>query len=106
MDRTPGSGTSVSRDIGQVLRRFGRATMPDPVPEPAPEGRSDDPLGTPLDIRQTAELIGCSVWTVRQKLVARGLPHFRSGPSSKLIFYRNQVIDWLLRQQKQGGLNP
>jgi hypothetical protein len=43
-------------------------------------------LGEPLGIREVAKLIGCSAWTVRQRHVPRGLPHFRSGPSGRLIF--------------------
>ena len=56
-------------------------------------------LGPPLDIRQVAVLIGCSPWTVRNKLLPRGLPHFRSGASSKLIFFTHQIESWIERQQ-------
>jgi len=59
-------------------------------------------LGDPLSIRDVARLIGCSAWTVRQRHVPSGLPCFRSGPAGKLIFYRNQVVAWILRQQKGG----
>ena len=59
-------------------------------------------LGRPLDIKEVAATIGCSPWTVRQKLIPMGLPHFRSGASSKLIFYRDQVIRWIESKQ-QGG---
>ena len=61
-----------------------------------------DALGTPLTIRQVARLIGCSAWTVRQRHLPQGLPCFRSGPAGKLIFYRNQVVAWILQQQKGG----
>jgi hypothetical protein len=57
-------------------------------------------LGEPMSIREVARLIGCSPWSVRQTLLARGLPHWRSGPSGKLIFYRDQVVRWLLHQQE------
>jgi phage terminase Nu1 subunit (DNA packaging protein) len=53
-------------------------------------------------MRAVARLIGCSPWTVRQTLIPRGLPHFRSGASGRLIFYRDQVIRWIYEQQ-QGG---
>jgi hypothetical protein len=59
-------------------------------------------LGEPLDLRQAAELIGCSPWTVRQSLIPKGLPHFRSGPAGKLIFYRDQLTRWILVQQQKG----
>src|SRR5882724_9934197 len=59
-------------------------------------------LGPPLTISQVAALIGCSPWTVRQKLLPRGLPSFRSAASGKLIFYQAQVVRWIERQQ-QGG---
>jgi hypothetical protein len=61
------------------------------------------PLGIPLNIREVARMIGCSPWTVRQTLIPRGLPFFRSGASGKLIFYRDQVIRWIESQQFQGG---
>ena len=60
-------------------------------------------LGEPLGIREVARVIGCSAWTVRHRYLPQGLPHFRSGPMGKLVFYRNQVIQWILQQQKKGG---
>lgn len=59
-----------------------------------------EPLGAPLSLREAARLIGCSPWTVRQKLITTlGLPVFRSGAGGKLIFYTNQVVRWIERQQ-------
>jgi len=62
-----------------------------------------DPLGEPLTIRQTAKLLGCSAWTVRHAYLPRGLPFLRSGPLGKLIFYRAQVVRWILERQRKGG---
>ncbi len=67
----------------------------------APEIGPFPPLGIPLNIREVARMIGCSPWTVRQTLIPRGLPFFRSGASGKLIFYRDQVVRWI--EQIQGG---
>ena len=64
---------------------------------------NEDLLGEPLGIHEVGQLIGCSAWTVRQKYVPAGLPHLRSGPNGKLIFYKNQVIDWLLERQRKGA---
>ena len=79
---------------------------PQPGPflrEPGPlHGELSLALGRPLNIRAVAELIGCSPWTVRQKLLPEGLPYFRSGASGKLIFYRDQVIRWIETKQKGG----
>jgi len=58
-------------------------------------------LGEPMDVKQVAALVGCSAWTVRQKHVKAGLPCFRSGPSGRLTFYRNQVVAWILERQKE-----
>ena len=83
-----------------------RAVLPasPPVAEPAPQP-STNALGEPLDIRRVAALIGCSAWTVRQTLIPRGLPFFRTGASGKLIFYREQVIRWIERRQRlEGGV--
>lgn|SRR6185437_5305642 len=60
-------------------------------------------LGAALSIREVATMLGCSPWTVRQQHLPRGLPHFRSGPNGKLIFFRDQVVAWILTQQKKGG---
>ena len=60
-------------------------------------------LGPPMSIREVARMLGCSAWTVRQQHMPRGLPHFRSGPNGKLIFFRDQVVAWILTQQKKGG---
>ena len=58
-----------------------------------------EPMGTPLSTEEAARVIGCSAWTVRQKLVPRGLPHFRCG-GGRLIFYKTQIIRWVEAQQK------
>ena len=60
-------------------------------------------LGDPLSISEVASLIGCSPWTVRHRYLSAGLPYFRSRPQGKLIFYRKQIIHWLLTEQQKGG---
>jgi Helix-turn-helix domain len=60
-----------------------------------------DALGDPLTIREVARLIGCSVWTVRQQCLRQGLPHFRASRSGRLIFYRSQVVRWLIEKQNE-----
>ena len=39
-----------------------------------------DILGEPLAITEVARLLGCSVWTVRQRYLSSGLPYFRFKP--------------------------
>lgn len=63
----------------------------------------EDELGEPLGIAAVAGLIGCSPWTVRHGLIPQGLPCFRSAASGRLIFYRQQVVRWILRQQRRQG---
>jgi hypothetical protein len=75
--------------------------LPDDLPALRPDARPQHFLGTPLNIREVARLIGCSPWTVRQKLIPMGLPYVRFGASSKLIFYTDQVLRWI--QKLQGG---
>jgi hypothetical protein len=74
-------------------------SSPHPCPTQYPHPGDADPLGTPLSIGGVAALIGCSVWTVRQKYLPLGLPHWRLGDKGKLTFYRTQVIRWLVLQQ-------
>jgi hypothetical protein len=61
------------------------------------------PLGMPLNIAEVAELLGCSAWTVRQRYLRHGLPHLRACATGKLVFFREQVIGWILKQQEKGG---
>jgi hypothetical protein len=82
-----------------------RAELPVALPDPALErsAASRDALGEPLTIRQVSRLLGCSVWTVRQRCLPQGLPYFRVAKTGKLTFYRNQVTRWILEKQKQKG---
>ena len=77
-------------------------SSPQPCPPQCPQPNEMDPLGIPLSIREVAKLIGCSTWTIRQKYLPFGLPHFRVGTTGKLLFYKTQVIRWLIRRQKGG----
>ena len=82
------------------------------VIEPAASGSAarssarGDELGDALNIRDVAVLVGCSPWTVRNTLIPKGLPCFRTGANGRLIFYRQQVVRWLLRQQRLQGGRP
>jgi hypothetical protein len=82
---------------------------PQHCPHPEETGsaiqRPHQALGEPLTIREAAELLGCSVWTVRQRYMPQGLPCLRASATGKLVFFHQQVIDWILRrqQQKKGG---
>jgi hypothetical protein len=70
-----------------------------------PEPGGSDILGPPLSIREVAERLGCSAWTVRQRLIPSGLPHFRIGKAGKLMFFENQIVRWVLdRQREKGGV--
>ncbi len=71
---------------------------------PRENPQSADALGDPLTIREVARLIGCSPWTVRHSYLPKGLPHMRSGRLGKLIFYRAQVVRWILQRQQKGGM--
>src|SRR5258707_12757934 len=64
---------------------------------------SVESLGEALNVKQVAELIGCSPWTVRYRHLPQGLPHFRATANGKLIFYRDQVVRWILHKQSKGG---
>lgn len=84
-----------------------RAARPGARPEGRP-GASAAPenglgLGRALTIRDVARAIGCSVFVVRYRLVPRGLPHFRSSPNGKYVFYERQVRAWVLAHQQEGG---
>jgi hypothetical protein len=80
---------------------FGAIPLGQNCPKHCPQ--PEDELGEPMDIREVAILIGCSVWTIRQRYLPSGLPHFRLSSHGKLVFYRHQVIRWVLERQRQKG---
>lgn len=82
-------------------RGISPASLGQSYPQQNPQG--DEPLGTPLSIREVADVIGCSDWTVRHRYLPQGLPYFRTGPAGKFLFYRKQVVAWILQQQRKGG---
>lgn len=102
------SGSDAAAKLNELLA-FAPESLGQSCPQHCPHrenihsDRFSDPLGEPLSIREVAGIIGCSIWTVRQRYLQVGLPHLRSGPNGKLIFYKNQVIHWLLTQQQKGG---
>jgi hypothetical protein len=61
------------------------------------------PLGEALAIDEAALLLGCSPWTVRQKYLPQGLPHLRASASGKFVFFREQIVSWILERQEKGG---
>ena len=89
--------------LNVVLPKLGHSS-PQRCPTQCPRPGEMDPLGFPLSIREVAALIGCSTWTVRQKYLPLGLPHFRVGSTAKLLFYKNQIVRWLIDQQQKGGM--
>lgn len=93
------------RDRGRAPRtlRFSRISLgsSDPRHYPTPEV-SEFPLGGPMSIEDVAELLGCSPWTVRQKYLPQGLPHVRASASGKFVFFRGQVVNWILERQMKG----
>lgn len=119
----------IARSGGTILSDFARSAKsaktlalsppdlgqryPHPCPEQCPPFGSQsaevatDLLGAPLSIREVARMFGCSEWTVRQRLMRVGLPHFRLTPNGKLVFFHNQVVRWVLdRQRQKGGYIP
>lgn len=74
-----------------------------PYPGAASESLHGWPLGDPLAIEDVALLLGCSPWTVRQKYLPQGLPHLRASASGKFVFFREQVVHWILERQEKGG---
>jgi hypothetical protein len=77
-----------------------RGGQSDPRHCPYPES-SECPLGVPLNIEDVAMLLGCSPWTVRQRYLPQGLPHFRASASGKFVFFRRQILDWILERQRK-----
>ena len=66
-----------------------------------PRPGEQESLGDPMNIQETAKLLGCSVWTVRQRYLAQGLPHIRASAVGRLVFFRKQVIDWVFKRQRK-----
>jgi hypothetical protein len=74
-----------------------------PHPESKTQTEFGDPLGKPMSIREVAKVFACSEWTIRQRYLPLGLPHFRLSPTGKLLFFHNQIVRWVLEIQRQKG---
>src|SRR5207302_6471700 len=85
----------ISRALAAKASGNPTGRLPVGLPAPLLDRLPAPALGLPLDIKQVATMIGCSPWTVRQKLLPRGLPFFRSAASGRLIFYQGQVVRWI-----------
>ena len=87
------------------IQRISRSRLGQSYPQQRPDlehvPNAQSALGEPLSIRMVSEMLGCSAWTIRQRYIPEGLPHLRSGPAGKLVFFRNQVVRWILQQQHQ-----
>ena len=81
------------------IHEFSSSGLGQNYPQHYPQ--ASDALGEPLSILEVARLLGCSDWTVRHRYLPQGLPHFRPGSTGKLVFFRNQVIAWILQQQRK-----
>lgn len=57
-------------------------------------------LGEPLDVRDVAKIVGCSVWNIKNRCLKAGLPHLRFGANGKLLFFQRQVVKWIIDQQR------
>ena len=60
-------------------------------------------LGEPIANDEVAQLLGCSPWTVRQRYLRQGLPYLQARPRGKIVFFREQVIAWIEKRQRQKG---
>lgn len=78
-------------------------SFPHPIPTETPRRSVGQQvaLGEPLAIEDVAALLGCSAWTVRQRYLHQGLPHLQARPRGKLVFFREQVIAWIEKRQRQ-----
>jgi len=97
------SGANVTKNMD-----FSSTDLGQHCPQPNPHSNYGQPdvgggesLGDPMDIETTAKFLGCSVWTVRQRYLSQGLPHLRASAEGKLIFFRRQVVDWILKRQQK-----
>ena len=68
-----------------------------------PSASVDRDLGSPLTIEEVADLLGCSPWTIRQRYLRQGLPYLQASARGKLTFFREQIIAWVEKRQRQKG---
>jgi hypothetical protein len=95
-----GNDTNFAETLGIPAVPFGQS-YPRHYPHPGP---TPLPLGESMNIEDVAMLLGCSVWTVRQRYLPEGLPHIRASARGRFVFFREQVIAWILRRQTKGGI--
>lgn len=95
---------NASETLGPSAFRLGQR-KPQGCPQHYPYPEEEQfPLGEPMDIGRVAALLGCSAWTVRQRYLPVGLPHVRASARGRFVFFREQVVDWILKRQTKGGV--
>ena len=120
-DRRADAHTPTGIESGFAPSAKGPKTLEFSHPAPAQNGasesaRSPEPesrpnatlgLGEALGVSEVACLLGCSAWTVRHKYLPQGLPHVRASAMGKIVFFKTQVIAWIVRRQQltKGGNN-
>jgi len=97
------AGSSKTTELLDLSEIRGGQNCPSHCPHQEEAAADGLALGGPLNIEDVATLLGCSVWTVRQRYLRDGLPHLRASARGRFIFFREQVIDWILERQKKGG---
>lgn len=89
------------REAAETLG-FSEASLGQSEPEHCPRlDSSEFSLGDALNINEVAAVLGCSTWTVRQKYLPQGLPCLRTSTTGKFVFFRRQVLDWILERQRK-----
>jgi hypothetical protein len=94
-----GNRTNPAETLGILESGLGQS-CPRHCPYPESQGC---PLGTPMNIEEVAALLGCSAWTVRQRYLPQGLPYLRASAAGRFVFFREQVIGWIVKRQEKGG---
>jgi hypothetical protein len=78
-------------------------TLVPSINQVTPPRLKPDSLGEPLTVDEVAALLGCSAWTVRQRYLPQGMPYLQARPRGKLVFFREQVVAWIEKRQRQKG---
>ena len=94
--------TAETLDFGAV--RYGQSyPYHCPTPNEAQCAAPTSPLGDAMDVDAVAGMLGCSPWTVRNRYLPLGLPHMRASARGRLVFFKTQVICWIVERQQKGG---
>lgn len=86
------SGAFIPPELMQLFTQFMQQQSQQPV-----EGQKES-----IDVKEAAELLGCSVYKTYELVRKNQLPHYKI--SSRVLFRRSTLLAWIAEQERSSSV--